>query len=478
MSLPFHVLRNSHNFSKSLGVKPVWLRSAGGSIATRGIGNCYNSQLLPHPPRPPRPPHPPIFSQKLLPQGDNSPDFSDNLSPSRHCTSSVITAASVLARKNEDEFKQWVTAVRLGTDIITSIPSGSPYDAIHTIQQESKRFPHWLALESSSQLQHVGGAYRLVKTLLCATVSQASTFGVINFHHQDDSELSSAIGVILQTCFRNKTLRRRSCQPTKMDRRIIIDTMLDHICDYDENTFFKYGTEQYVKLPKAENKRFHVSNTKADGVLYLDIPDFPAYLANAGFREVGSAFIPGRRVNLEVIHCITKFKRDGSGKNQALMGIVSGLYQKKVLNMAHQLVFGIFQHQKDFLQVVAGAWRDNRIHVYNVGSYSLSNPLHTVRLYLVLRGIRKLAHTYLEQLRESQEQLEYQVETSPPVDEWAKDRMNSSYGNSSEMDNQALHGAGRQTEQDSKPSALGGWKSHDELISYLQSIKRMATEET
>ncbi|EUC55206.1 hypothetical protein RSOL_100900 [Rhizoctonia solani AG-3 Rhs1AP] len=435
MSLPFHIVRSSHHFSKSLGGKPVWLRTTGGSIATRGIGDCCNSQSPPN--------H--IFSQDLPLQGDNSLALSDHPSPSRHSTLSTITAASILAKKGEREFKQWATAVQLDRDIITSIPSGSPYDAIYTLQQESKQFPPWLASESSSQLQHIGGSYRLVKTSLCASASQASTFGVINFHQQNDPELSSAIGVILQTCFHNQTFRRRSCQPTKMDRRIIIDTMLNHLCEYDENTSFKYSTEQYVKLPNAENEKFHVSNTKADGVLYLDIPDFPAYLANAEFREIGSAFIPGRRANLEVIHCITKFKRGGSGKNQALMGIVSGLYQKKVLNVAHQLVFGIFQHQQDFLQVVAGAWRDNRIQVYNVGSYSLSNPVHTVRLYLVLRGIRKLAHTYLGQLRESQTQLEYEVESSPPVDEWAKDRMDTPNENSSKMDSHVLHDGGRQT---------------------------------
>ncbi|KAH7327574.1 hypothetical protein B0J17DRAFT_214363 [Rhizoctonia solani] len=96
-----------------------------------------------------------------------------------------------------------------------------------------------------------------------------------------------------------------------------------------------------------------------------------------------------RTFNLIVVHCVVEYERTNDGANQTMMGLFSGLYQWKVLNMPSHFVLGVIQDDKDFFQVVAAAWRNGHINVYKIGGYILTSPIYAVRLCLVFRRVKK-----------------------------------------------------------------------------------------
>ncbi|CAE6536719.1 unnamed protein product [Rhizoctonia solani] len=255
-----------------------------------------------------------------------------------------------------------------------------------------------------------------------------------------------------------------------MDRRVSIDHLIVHICESDGINTLKYGMEQKIKLPKA--KGFDVATTTTDGIIYMDVSSFQPYDGISEFRDSGSAFVP-RPKRLKVIHCVAEYKKEGSGMNQALMGIVSGLYQKRVLRMDHQLVFAVFHDDIDILRIVAEGWRNGCIHLYQVGYYALRNPLQAVKFYLAIRRIRQIGQQYLQELRQSEVQLEIDYMEQPPVDEWATEKMDSISEDLNEPDGQAYNGNGpnEQAGWSDQLSALGKWDSPSKIFAYFDSMR-------
>ncbi|CAE6455391.1 hypothetical protein ACGC1H_005766 [Rhizoctonia solani] len=399
--------------------------------------------------------------------------------PSVHSNSSQITSASVLAQI--PQFKQWANKVRLNRTIILVVPENPPnssntqYDRIRSLKEVSSVFPAWLTEVNSPGFSHIAVAHVPLKEKLCSYLLSAIATNRATTTTAVDLELYRSIGYILQICLRQKKLNEAYDDPTKMDRRVSIDYLLAYICESDGIDTIKYSTEQKIKLPKVRG--FNVSTTKADGVVFMDIPDFDPFEKSEELRDLGSTFSPGPPKRLKVIHCVAEYKRDGGGTNQALMGIVSGLYQKKVLNIAHQLVFGVYHVSADILQVIAGAWQGGWIRVYKVGKYSLRDPMDAVQFYFVMREIRRIGQLYLEELRQSEMDFTLRLMDQAPVDEWDMDHMDSITEDPSESNSQVYNGNGSNIQPGwhLKLSALGKWNRHERVLSYLESMSNNST---
>ncbi|KDN41904.1 hypothetical protein RSAG8_07121, partial [Rhizoctonia solani AG-8 WAC10335] len=226
----------------------------------------------------------------------------------------------------------------------------------------------------------------------------------------------------------------------------------------------RFSTEQELKLPKAPFGNFDVTKTKSDGVLYLEVPNYTPYCASAGMQIASSAFVPDIPTHLKVVHCVAEFKRDISGVNQTMMGMVSGLYQKRVLGVPEQFTFGMFRFQKVFLQIVAGVWQaDERIHIYQIGQYSMMDPVQTLQFYLALRAIERLASSYRDQLRASERRLATHIWANPPAAEWLPVRMESIMEHPNEFDGQAQHAGGANAQTETNEQC----ESRDKVLSYL-----------
>ncbi|CAE7090647.1 unnamed protein product [Rhizoctonia solani] len=297
------------------------------------------------------------------------------------------------------------------------------------------------------------------------------------FHEEEDLPLCGAIGSILQTCRHNSILRDYRNNPTEMDRRNTVDALLGHVCESDKNLVVQYSNEQELKLPQAKVGCYNVTNTIVDGVMFVEVTAFKPYLANYEMRVAATALGPKTPKHLRVVHCVTGFKRS-NGANQAIMGVVSGIYQKRILGVPGQFTFGVFQYQKSFLEIFAGIWRsdESKIKLYKVGSYSLDDPIQVVQFYLAIREIKQIASVYLAQLRESEKNLAKQVLTNPPAVKWDLFRMANLLEDHAESRDQTQHAGGFSSQEisrrlvlDSLP-ALEKSYARKRVLSYLESI--------
>ncbi|CAE6531138.1 unnamed protein product [Rhizoctonia solani] len=165
------------------------------------------------------------------------------------------------------------------------------------------------------------------------------------------------------------TTRRRwsNCPLTEADLCIGIDSLLSHIYDHVE-TAIQYCTERVLKLPKGRSD-INVATTSPNGVGLLVLSRLEPYLMNSKIMKALTAYGKEIHERLVIIHCLVGYKLWSA--NQVMMDLVSGLYQKNVLQMTDQFVFGVFQDDARYFVIVAAAWRDGNIRVYKIAEHSL-----------------------------------------------------------------------------------------------------------
>ncbi|CAE6472973.1 unnamed protein product [Rhizoctonia solani] len=267
-------------------------------------------------------------------------------------------SASILA--SESEFARWATLVGLDPTIRSEIPQTHAFKIILDMQNLSNRFPTWLTSRDSLQFKFLPEGYQPFKDTLCSELKELKDQDPGMFHEEEDLPLCGAIGSILQTCRHNSILRDYRNNPTEMDRRNTVDALLGHVCESDKNLVVQYSNEQELKLPRAKVGCYNVTNTIVDGVMFVEVTAFKPYLANYEMQVAATALGPKTPKHLRVVHCVTGFKRS-NGANQAIMGVVSGIYQKRILGVPGQFTFGVFQYQKSFLEIFAGIWRSDEV---------------------------------------------------------------------------------------------------------------------
>ncbi|CAE6473377.1 unnamed protein product [Rhizoctonia solani] len=343
----------------------------------------------------------------------------------------------------------WATAVGLDKDIKSSIPSSPTFQHLRDLKDLSNQFPAWLADANSPQFQFVSPAHRTVANEICTHLASRRLANPTSFCNDVDLQLTSLV-VILIICQHMGSLATHSMKPTEADRRHSLDTLLAYICEADSSdTSVQYSAEQELKLPEAPFQNYNVTKTKADGVLRVGVPNFLPYVAHANMGVAATAFChKAIDDTLQLVHCAVEFKREGDGSNQAMMAMVSGLYQRRVLQMSGQFVFGVLHSEKTRFRVVAGIWQENNIQLYEIGSYSMLFPAQAVQFYLVLRGIHRRASSYVQELRESQQNLTSQVLNNPPPAVWYPPRMGRIPEDPNESGQKPPHQGGANTQQE------------------------------
>ncbi|CAE7062664.1 unnamed protein product [Rhizoctonia solani] len=357
----------------------------------------------------------------------------------------------------------------LDTEIQSEIPTDPAFQIIRDLRNLSNQFPTWLTDKDSYQFKLLPSRCQSLKDELCSDFVAIKNRNPERFHQEEDPGLASAIDLIFRVCRHNRILN--SCfNPNKSERRLIVDSLLSHICE-EAGEAVLYRAEQELRLPPAKVGRYNVTHTTADGAMLVGVTGFKPYDDNLNLQTAATALNLQTPRDLQVVHCVTEFKQEGSGANQAIMGMVSAIHQKKALGVLGQFTFGVFQHQANFLQIFAAAWQANegKIKLYEIGIYSLNNPVHVVRFYLVIRGIVGVAGNYLQQLRESEPMLATQVEITPPAANWTPFRMD------------ILEAGGSNAQGTSRRLALKLLPASEEcdarnrVLSYLESISQPAS---
>ncbi|CUA76942.1 hypothetical protein RSOLAG22IIIB_06406 [Rhizoctonia solani] len=416
--------------------------------------------------------HPPPDSQphKTSRRSGRGTGSHNEPASSGNSTASDVTSASVLC--SSPQFQTWATKVRLNSKVNSSIPSHPTFQPLRDLKNLSNGFPTWLTDANLLQPQLIFEALHADTTELRDELirRQNDPKESINLHLHNDIKLHLfSLQIILNACHHMRLLGTHTRKPTEADRRHSLDTLLAHICEMDNDNAgvsAKYSTDQELKLPLVSLENCNVIKVKADDVMYLDVPNFAPY--HHGEMQIpAKAFCQkGLPDILQVIHCVAKFKREEDGSHQGMTAMVSGLYQRAVLQMPGQFVFGVFHSQMVIFKVVAGIWQDGKIQLYEIGSYSLTIPIHALQLYFVLRGIHRLAGSYDRELRSAANALLAQVMNNPPLPEWHPPRMGSIDEDLNE-DQQPPHQGGTNTQQETR----GQRRARHKVQSYLENTR-------
>ncbi|CUA75591.1 hypothetical protein RSOLAG22IIIB_11863 [Rhizoctonia solani] len=419
----------------------------------------------------------------------STPGASPNLAPSNTSTKTAkshksrVTAASVLVTKS-DMFEEWASVVKVQLAIETKLPDTETFEVIKTLQGDSLKFPDWLK-NSNSKNWRLPHAYKKWKDQICSELkkvdkSARQRYNFITEAGGPNTGFPFAMGIITQLCHHQERVQSNVTRiglTSETDLRFLLDGLIMHGCDGDGDEFLIYSTEQKLKLPEIKpskiSEKVNVATTTADGVTSLDIKDFKPYTRLVNRRPVMSSFstkYPTHRLIL--VHCVVEYKREGVGESQMKMGIVSALYQKKVLGIQQQFAFGIFQYSGDGLQVVAGIWEDDIIKLYQIGNYSLQDPVSLIEFHLLLLSMKRLAARYKQELMDSSDALLNALEAEPPTHQWAtpETRGTSTIPETpEEQDDPPQHRGGSSFQHGL--STLGRWDIDDRIKTFKESIR-------
>ncbi|KDN34154.1 hypothetical protein RSAG8_12767, partial [Rhizoctonia solani AG-8 WAC10335] len=396
-----------------------------------------------------------------------APGDSDALTIS---TKSCTTSALELATKPE-EFGAWTQKAKLDPVIKTTLPNTVIFNPIRDLQAASTTIPGWLRTLESPEFGFIPPTLLKWKDALCSTLQQSSSG--YSTGRDGDLELPFVVQTIFRTCHHHEMLQSLDNYGLESERaaRIYIDALIR--CGVDSDALAKYRLPPLTPI----TDRVRVATTTASGVILLPIANFNPYNLSPEFRTATSAATntlenPENR-DLTLVHCVVELKWMGSGENQMKMALVSALLQKKILGTTEQFVFGVFQFDRDFLEVNAGLWLDDEIKVYKVGTYSLRAPASLIEFHLLLRGVNQLARVYRDQLMELSPVLQRAIETNLPVSEWAPIRVTTTRENFEESGDSEQSGgeSSIQSGLSLELSVLGQWDVDDRIDAFRQSMR-------
>ncbi|QRV77448.1 hypothetical protein RhiJN_05463 [Ceratobasidium sp. AG-Ba] len=319
-------------------------------------------------------------------------------SPSARSSLSV----SVLVR-NPSLFQQWTDAVHLIQDIQTIDRNDILLKPLCDILESAKLIPRWLVRAESSQLAS-SQQFRSEIELLCADIEEDATLPLerrdFQPHDQNDTELQSAINPILSACrITKRLLENLNPRPNEADLRTPVDALMQFLHNIEE-TNIHHSHECLLKVPEVPPP-VRIASVKPDAADMILFPTLRGYDSVTG-PQLSCHYLSSQPLTLLVVHCVTEYKSlDAKGDCQALVAIVSAMYQRLALGFDKHLIFGIIHSYGVDYRVVAAVWRDDKINIYHLGSFHLQVPPSALRFYLLMREIRKLGNEYREEIMQA-----------------------------------------------------------------------------
>ncbi|KAF8594588.1 hypothetical protein BDV93DRAFT_160708 [Ceratobasidium sp. AG-I] len=138
---------------------------------------------------------------------------------------------------------------------------------------------------------------------------------------------------------------------------------------------------------------------KSDGLVLIHVEAAMPYYTKLSpeEREHYSCIArPSPPDGLLVLHMVNEYKRDTLGANHVLMGLAAGLYQRRALGFEDHFVFGTIHLEKIRLKVVAAAWENGKIVVYQLKVFDMRDTISMVQYYLLVRAINAIAREYCD----------------------------------------------------------------------------------
>ncbi|KAF8601229.1 hypothetical protein BDV93DRAFT_524944 [Ceratobasidium sp. AG-I] len=319
-----------------------------------------------------------------------------------------------------DRFNKWAAAVKLSLKIEPELPKDNLFRSLSHIVQSSKQFPSWLSQEESGQLSYLTHRFGDWVPRLCKDVQRLGVtiqprldpydsmqsgnracratnddqagndlqqtldpnsgaldgivYGNGNLAsgqngrsalvlvEDPDPDLASAMSAILGLVKQSDGLiDRLTWDANEAELRSGIDHLLT-LC-YDESDSMTLRLERELQLPDIKDPALNIPSTKPGTCIFLEFRSIWSYRnADATLRSHYSCLFqktPSRTLN--VVHSLVEYGSGAPGQNQAFMGLVSGLYQRRFLGIKDQFVFATMQTGLSNLQVVAAIWKDDTV---------------------------------------------------------------------------------------------------------------------
>ncbi|KAH7319539.1 hypothetical protein B0J17DRAFT_633855 [Rhizoctonia solani] len=359
---------------------------------------------------------------------------------------SYITSASELATK-PDEFTAWVQKVKLDSAIKKIIPESTIFQPVRDLPTASTKFPRWLTNPNAFQFCFISPSHLAWRDLLCSTLRQPGCR--YSTSDNGDPDLPFAVLNIFQICCQHEEIRSLNSDGlgSETDTRVCINTLLIHYSEADRDGLVRYSTKQELRLPVAIMDKVEVATTMAGGIMILPVINFGPYVLRPDLRTAASAIPSTPEIqDLFLMHCIAMLKGVDSGENQMKMGMFD----------------------RDFIRVTAGSWQEVEIKIYEAGAYSLRAPESLIEFYLILRGIKRLAASYTQQLTQSGPALLLPIQNKQLANEWSPARMAPMCGSAVESNGQAPR-TGSSIQQGL--SALGKWEISNRISEFRHSTR-------
>ncbi|QRV92280.1 hypothetical protein RhiJN_20298 [Ceratobasidium sp. AG-Ba] len=311
-----------------------------------------------------------------------------------HCSS-----VSALVR-NDLLFQQWSDAVHLIHEIKSIDQNDILLKPICDVLESAKLIPRWLFHAEPSQLASTEH-YRSEIELLCADIEEDAALPPeqrdFQPHDHDDTELQVAINHILSASrITKRLLETINPRPNKADLRTPIDALMQFLHNI-EDTNILHSHECLLKVPEVPPP-FGIASVKPDAADVMLFPTLRGYDSITGL-QLSCHYSSSPPPTLLVVHCVTKYKPlDAKGDRQALVAIVSAMYQRLALGFDKHFIFGIIHNYGVDYRVVGAIWQGEKINIYHLGIFHLQLPGSALRFYLLMREIRKLGKNYREEI--------------------------------------------------------------------------------
>ncbi|KAG8740119.1 hypothetical protein FRC10_004748, partial [Ceratobasidium sp. 414] len=280
---------------------------------------------------------------------------------SRASAGSTKSYAASEICKNEEKFSVWAKEIPVVYEprIWKRIPDGP----IASMVQGSQRLPEWL-FQKVALAKADSSEYKMFEKLYPNQVRELVTLGPAPKNTTPDSSIATdliyAMPHIINIVRRHRILQHNAQFPfNEADVRQPLDHLACHVWEPDSKNLFRFRSECPLKLP--QTKTYPIPKAIVDSVSFFvdPEPEYSLLMTNASTMDGMRCMVNLVAPMLALVHWVTEYKGETSKlqdvKRQVYYGIVSGLWQRRILGRMDDYVFGTAQAGSE-ITVYAARW--------------------------------------------------------------------------------------------------------------------------
>ncbi|KAG8734929.1 hypothetical protein FRC10_011204, partial [Ceratobasidium sp. 414] len=257
--------------------------------------------------------------------------------------------------KNEEKFSVWAKEVPVVYEprVWKRIPDGP----IANMVQDSQRLPEWLFQKDSSEYKMFEKLYpNQVRELVAPSPAPENTTSDSSIA----TDLIHAMPHIINIARRHRILWYNNEFPfSETDVRQPLDHLACHVWEPDSKNMFRFRSECPLKLP--QTKTYPIPKAIVDSVSFFINPEleYTLLMTNASTIDGMRCMVNPVTPMPVLVHWVMEYKGETSklqeAKRQVYYGIVSGLWQRRILGRMDDYVFGTAQAGIE-ITVYAARW--------------------------------------------------------------------------------------------------------------------------